>query len=395
MTRSPGFQLRSVTALRRQFPALAWMKRAEARSAGGDRRRGRQSRRGWLLCIRAAASAAARLSARSRGRQPQFAVRAFGAQAMGQFEFLAGSAGERHRAQRLGCGKIGRGAQLRRGVAKQPALQGRRKRGQPRDINARASRAASPAARPPPRTGRPGRRICGASRAELRLPPGLFIARQLGHLRQMLAQTRVPALKKRQQLVADAVARKSEVAIGRVFAPALAEGVEIGLDFGARGREQRAQDAAFGKFKDRSESRTDLRSMRRAGIWPARFRPGRRGCAPWRRRPRRLGHRVAEPCVAQAARGLFNGFGRLAGRRIGLRLRGNIDAGLMKGQAEAGRELAGKGEIARRPRRRAGRGADGRRGGPGRVPRCDRRGRAAGLRNPRRRRGQRPGAGRA
>jgi hypothetical protein len=56
-------------------------------------------------------------------------------------------------------------------------------------------------------------------------------------------------------------------------------------------------------------------------------------------------HQLPEPGVAQAAGGLFNRFGRLAYCGIGLGLGGDIDAGLMKGQAKTGRKLAGKGQI--------------------------------------------------
>jgi hypothetical protein len=65
----------------------------------------------------------------------------------------------------------------------------------------------------------------------------------------MLAQAGVPALQQRQQLVADAVAGEGEMAIGRVLAPGLADFVEVGLDFGAGGGQQRAQDGAFRAFE--------------------------------------------------------------------------------------------------------------------------------------------------
>ena len=79
---------------------------------------------------------------------------------------------------------------------------------------ASAREGVGSAARPPPRTGRPGMRICGATRASSDLPPGFFVARQFGHLGQVLAQSRVPGLEQRQQFVADAVAGVGEVAVG-------------------------------------------------------------------------------------------------------------------------------------------------------------------------------------
>jgi hypothetical protein len=60
---------------------------------------------------------------------------------------------------------------------------------------------------------------------QFRVPPRLLVVRQLGHLRQMLAQPGVPALEQRQQLVADAVAGKRQMAVGRVLAPGLAQSV--------------------------------------------------------------------------------------------------------------------------------------------------------------------------
>ena len=66
----------------------------------------------------------------------------------------------------------------------------------------------------------------------------------------MLAQPRVPGFEKRKQLVTDAIAGKSEMAIGRVFAPGLVQRAEIDFDVTARRGKEGAQDAAFRKFED-------------------------------------------------------------------------------------------------------------------------------------------------
>ena len=84
-----------------------------------------------------------------------------------------------------------------------------------------------------------------ATAGEFGVPPGFFVAGQLGHLGQVLAEAGIPGFEERQQFVADAVAGEGEVAVGGVLAPGLAEGVEVGFDFGAGGGEERAEDAAF------------------------------------------------------------------------------------------------------------------------------------------------------
>jgi hypothetical protein len=67
---------------------------------------------------------------------------------------------------------------------------------------------------------------------------------------EVLANTGVPLLKFGKKLVAEAVAGIGRVAVGRVFAPGLAEAGEVDLDLGAGGRKQRAKDAALGKLDD-------------------------------------------------------------------------------------------------------------------------------------------------
>ncbi len=186
---------------------------------------------------------------------------------------------------------------------------------------------------------------CGARRSSSWLPPGFFVAGQRGHLGQMLAQSRVPGFEKREKLVANAVAGIGQVAIGGVFAPGLAQFAEIGLDFCARGGKERAQDRAFRGFKLWSDAGKALgpRATQEFGEdCLGLVVEGVRGgyCVE-----RGFGDELAEPLVAEAAGGFFDGLGGFAGCGVGLGLRSHIDARLMEGQAETGGEVAGKDQI--------------------------------------------------
>ena len=179
---------------------------------------------------------------------------------------------------------------------------------------------------------------CQAS--QFSLPPGLLVAGQLGHLRQVLAQLRVPALQQRQQLVADAVAGEGEVTVGGVLAPALAQRAEISLDFSPRGGEQRTQDAALGKLDHRVNAAQALGpgSAQKFG------QDGLGLVVAGVRRGHRLhlarGHQLPEPAVTQAARSLLDGFGVFLGRCSGIHPR------LVEGQTKLGRQRARKGQVA-------------------------------------------------
>lgn len=62
--------------------------------------------------------------------------------------------------------------------------------------------------------GAAGEQKLGGDAGELGLPPGFFVTSQGGHVDQMLAKLRVPALEDGQELVADAVAGEGEMAVG-------------------------------------------------------------------------------------------------------------------------------------------------------------------------------------
>jgi hypothetical protein len=82
------------------------------------------------------------------GGEAQFAVGSLGAQSLGQFELLAGAAGERQRKNRLGGENRGRQNRALRassgGMAKQPALEGRGQRGEPGDVDRKNEREHLP-----------------------------------------------------------------------------------------------------------------------------------------------------------------------------------------------------------------------------------------------------------
>ena len=135
---------------------------------------------------------------------------ALGAKAPGQFSFLAGAPGKRQRAEGLGGGKIGRSAKLSGGMAQQAALQCGGEGGKTGDVQGETlGRGATSSAN---RTA--GQNQLRRYAGQLGLPPGFFVARQCGHLGQVLAQARVPGFEQRQQFVADTVAREGEMAVG-------------------------------------------------------------------------------------------------------------------------------------------------------------------------------------
>ncbi len=147
---------------------------------------------------------------RSSDGQAQFAMGTLAAKALGQFAFLAGASGERQGTQGLGGGKIERGAELGCGMAQKAALQSGCERDKPCDINCEAigGGAASSA------DGTAGQDQLRPHAGQLGLPPGFFVARQIGHLRQVLPQPRVPGFEQGQQFVADTVAGEGEMAVG-------------------------------------------------------------------------------------------------------------------------------------------------------------------------------------
>ena len=149
-----------------------------------------------------------------------------------------------------------------------------------------ASRATSmarpsPAARPPPRTGRPGKIDLRRQPLQLGLPPRLLVPRQLRHLRQVRPQPRIPALQQRQQFVPDPVARKRQMPVRRVLAPPLPQRLQISLDLVSCSPRAMAAESVPRETAPPDECRRAPPSTPRAETWPAPSPPGRPACAPW------------------------------------------------------------------------------------------------------------------
>ncbi len=94
----------------------------------------------------------------------------------------------------------------------------------------------------------------GENSGEFGLPPGLFFAGEFGEVGEGLVQGGVFGAEKRQDGVANAVAGEGGVGVGGVFAPGLVEGAEVGLDFGAAGLEEGAEDFSPGEGDDGVDS---------------------------------------------------------------------------------------------------------------------------------------------
>ena len=144
-------------------------------------------------------------------RKTNLAVGPVGAEALCQFQFLASPARLRQGTQRFGCGEVRSRFKLGGSITKQAALHGNRLCQKPREIKGNAfggsGRAPSSADGPPTKN-----HLLGYT-GHFALPPGLFVASQFSHLRQMLAELWIPARKLRQQFVTNAIAREREMAI--------------------------------------------------------------------------------------------------------------------------------------------------------------------------------------
>jgi hypothetical protein len=180
---------------------------------------------------------------------------------------------------------------------------------------------------------------------QLGLPPGFLVAGQFRHLRQVLAHLRVPGLQQRQQFVADAIAGIGQLLVRRVFSPALAQGLEIGLHLAPRSRQQRAQDAALGKLDHRVDAGKPFGPGAAQKLAQHGFRLIVAGVGGGHGVYFARGHQLPEPAVAYAAGGFLNGLGGLAGGAVGLGLGGNIDPCFVEGQAQIRRQTAGEIQI--------------------------------------------------
>ena len=227
-----------------------------------------------------------------------------------------------------------------------------------------------------------------AARATSR-PAGFFVAGEFGHLREVIAEVGIPGFELRQQFVADAIAGEGEMAVGGVFAPGLVEGFEEGFDLGAGGGEERAEDAALGEVDDGVDAGEAFGPCAAKELGEDGFGlvvEGVRGGdgVDWTG-----GHELAEPGVAQAAGGFFDGVGGFSGGGIGGGEGGSVDAetrgrGCSSWRRGAARRRVGIGFIAAKAVVEMGDVED-----EAQFPALRQRGRAGARRSPRRRRGRR------
>ena len=160
----------------------------------------------------------------------------------------------------------------------------------------------------------------------------------------MCADLRIPLFELGQQFVTDAVACEREFAVRRIFAPRLADGIQVRLDFGAGGSKQWAYRSRGFVFWTNSCETIRPRAAQelgenRLGLIVECVRSG--NCVE-----QLFGQEGAKPCIAQSPRGLFNRFCWLAGCGIGTGFGCGIDAGFMKWDLEPRCQLTAKLEIA-------------------------------------------------
>jgi len=172
-------------------------------------------------------------------------VSAFGAETLSEFEFLAGLSSERKFAKGFGGGEVRCGIELRSGEAEDSALESDGFGEQTGDVEGDSvgsggSTAASPN-RPSSEDDR--RRKVG----NLGLPPCFFVASELSHLGEVIAELWVTAFELRQEFVSDSVAGVGELTVGGVFSPELVAGAEEGLDLVTAGLKHGAKDRTLGE----------------------------------------------------------------------------------------------------------------------------------------------------
>ncbi len=226
-------------------------------------------------------------------------------------------------------------------MAQQTALQGNGQGRQPGDIDGEtfAPRPATTS------DGPPSQDELGRDPVELALPPGLLVEGQLGHLGKMLAQARVPPLQDRQQFVTDAVTGEGEVPIRRVFAPRLAQCLEVGFNIVAPGGKQRTQNAALRKLHDGMDGRESLGPGTTQELGQNGLGLIVQGVGSGHRIHFARGHQPAKPAVAQTAGRFLDALGGFACPGRGLGFGGCVHAMLVKGQSEAGSEIARKSQV--------------------------------------------------
>ena len=162
-----------------------------------------------------------------------------------EFKFLARSAIKRESAECFGRREIDRDVPAGGGMPEQTALERRSQFGEAKNVDGDIfSRSTASAA-----NRAAGQDELLRDALDLSPSPILFIAGKLGHVGEVFAQAGVPGFELGQQLVANAIARKGEMAIGRVLAPRLVAFAQICFDFDARCGEERTEDLAFRKFE--------------------------------------------------------------------------------------------------------------------------------------------------
>lgn len=264
---------------------------------------------------------------------------ALGPEALRQLAFLAGAAGEGELTDGFGGAEVRGRAELGSDVAEDAALECRMQVCKAGQVQGDAfCRGAATAA-----DGPAGEDELRGDAGQLSGPPGFLAASQFGHLRQVLAQARIPGVERGQQLVADAVAGVGKAAVGGVFAPGLGEGVEVLLDLGTGNGEQRANDGSLGGFQRGMDAGQAFRPCAAQEFGDYGFGLVVEGVGGGDGIEGSAGEELAEPRVAQAAGGLFDGLGGLAGAGGGFG--GGIDARGVKGQTELLGEVADEGQI--------------------------------------------------
>ena len=181
----------------------------------------------------------------------------------------------------------------------------------------------------------------GGKSGNLGLPPGFFVARELGQLSEVIAKLGVPSFELWEEFVADAVAGKGEMAVGGVFAPGLVTRLQKGFDFGPAGLEKRAEDGPFGEVQDRMDTGKALRPGTPEELGEDCFCLVVESVGGGDGVEGNFAKELTKPCVAEAASSAFDGvgsgiicgdFGRRPGRPACLR--GGVDAGFVKGDDE-------------------------------------------------------------
>jgi len=267
--------------------------------------------------------------------QAQLARGALGAQALCQFPFLAGTSVKGKTSQCLGCGEIELCTELAGGMAQQAALHGRSKGRQPGYIKGQPGIGGSATS-----ADRPSRQnqLRGET-GEFCLPPGFFVARQLSHLSEVVAEARIPGFEQRQQLMADAVAGEGGVAVGGVLAPALGERVQKCLNVGPAGFQHWPEDAAFREFNNRMNSGETFGPGAAQEFGADGFGLVVEGVGGGDCIERNFPEKLAEPGIAEAPGGFFDGFAGLDG------FGRNVDLRVVEGQFELGSKGADKLEV--------------------------------------------------